>query len=266
MNKGERQIFRVENLNTIEKGDVLSVKKDGQTHAEIEVLKINKTRTKILVRALGDVFKVEAGLKYNLEPFEYKAIDGKKGFEKKHFGHVFFLENTTKSFDYFQELSDGNSASGKLNLVKTYFGLGYEHYVSILDGLFHVGGAATFELPKEVDYQYLSYARPVDNDGTNVGAIGGKSNMEVDYVFSLYGNISLNIQDTFDLSAGLNFSMMETNFTSHSSVGYQAGIAAMKSHIRLGGIYRVNVYEGNVGSMKEKIVANDLIVTIGYVF
>ena len=84
---------------------------------------------------------------------------------------------------------------------------------------------------------------------------------------SLYGNIvSLNIQDTFDLSAGLNFSMMETNFTSHSSVGYQAGIAAMKSHIRLGGIYRVNVYEGNIGSTKEKIVANDLIVTIGYVF
>ena len=49
-------------------------------------------------------------------------------------------------------------------------------------------------------------------------------------------------------------------------IACQAHVLAMKSHIRLGIVYRINTYSGDIAEGKEKIIANEIIGTVGYVF
>jgi len=256
MRKGERLIFRVNDLGSHEHGDVIELFQGKKSQGEIEILKINKTRTKILANAVGDASVFEEGsvLEFDKAP----EVKIEKKLAPKHFGHVYILDNTNKNYTYLLNGKDGASAAGTWNIVQTSFGIGYEHMWNIMDDLFHAGGGATYEFGKDVSFVDINFS---DNDN-----LGGTANVKIKSVLTFYGNLSLNVQDIFDLYFGFNYSSMATSETTHSSLGYQAGIAAMKKHIRFGAMYRLNVYEGDVSIGKETILANDIIGTIGWVF
>ena len=253
---GGERIFEFNRLSGVEKGDILVLEKDGKEFGKVLIVKINKTGTKVLAQVVGEIFEAKKGETYNLRLENASRL--RDSIAAKHFGHLFFLDNTNKSYSYLLEAKDGTSASGRWNIVNSGFGIGYEHMVNMYDDLFHVGGGASYELPKEVNFTDLVFS-----DGS---VIGGVANVKIKGILTLFGNLSLNIQDMFDLYFGFNYSRLTTNQTTHTSFGYQAGIAAMKKNIRFGATYRINVYEDDVSIGKERIIANDIIGTVGYVF
>ena len=265
MIKGDKQIFLMDVNTRVERGDILNLFDGENNLGEIEILKISKTGNKILTRAVNGSFSLVKGNNYKLVKDDAPQVSS--NMETKHFGHFFILDNTNRSLVYAIDKKDGTSGSGRLNITQSGLGFGYEHMVNMFDDLFHVGGGASYELGKTIGYTDVNFS-----DGS---VRGGASNLEIKSIITVFGNLSLNIQETFDLYFGLNFSSMALTDTTHSSFGYQAGIAAMKNHIRLGIVYRVNTYSGDIDTKnedgevvkgKEKIIANDIIGTVGYVF
>lgn len=255
MTKGGKQIFTMDNNTRIEKGDILNLYDGEKDLGEIEIIKVSKTGDKILTKAVEGSFNLIEGENYRLIKNDTPQIS--TTMTTKHFGHVFLMDNTNRSFGYYVE-EDGVTGSGRLNTDFSGLGLGYEHMFNMFDDLFHIGGGLSYEFGRAINHKTVIYS--------NGGSIGGSETREIKSIFTVFANVSLNLQEAFDLYFGINYSSMALTDVTHPSFGYQAGIAAMKNHVRLGLIYRINTYAGDITDGKEKIITNDFIGTVGYVF